>query len=179
MIIVVLVVLVVVVSVTWYFHDYRIQAREVGTLRMQVGEMETFSCPAIVELGFEYPVFKGWEVSSTKSEPVRGNVGCFIALRSTEGVLPETNGQIMITKQPNSEKDVEIPATAISFPNPNGVPYVYVKENSLHEIKNFGYVIFYGKRAKYWVSLNAISEKSGFPTEEFFKTVIGSFRITE
>jgi hypothetical protein len=149
------------------------------SMKYEILETRNFSCPSMMGFTFEYPVFKGWEISSTKeSKGGGGSDECFIMLNHPKKISLETNPQIIITKQPYSEKDFEIPAEAVSYPNPNHVPYIYTKEGALHEGKNYGYVGFYGEDFKFWILLDGISEKSGFPTDQFFKTVIESFSFT-
>lgn len=138
---------------------------------------QNFICDGIKGFVFQYPVFRGWEVLTTKSEVTNGKVECFISLHSSLG----TPTRIIVTKQTYSKQDFEIPAAAVSSPNPNSVPYIYTKEELSggdYAPSHYGYVGFYGKDFKFWVSLDGISEKSGFPTEEFFNKVIETFKIT-
>jgi hypothetical protein len=141
----------------------------------EIVETRDFSCPGMTGFTFKYPVFKGWEVA-TVDTAFQKKGECTIFLDHPQEITLESYPQIIITKAPYSDKEFEAPPVT---PNKNNVPYIYTKEDSLFEVKNYGYVIFYDKDLKYWVSLDGISEKSGFPTEQFFKTVIDSFTTLE
>lgn len=136
--------------------------------KTNVVETKTFS--EISGFSFEYPVFKGWEVNKIMKIDT-DKYSIFLQSPILTNIAPS----IIVQKKDYTEKDFEIPADAVTSPNPNGVPYLYTKENSLLEIKNNAYVAFYGQY-KVWVNFN-FSEKTGFPVEQFMKKTIATFKF--
>ena len=154
----------------------------VGNERVQndvvdISTNNIFTCSLFKEITFKYPTVKEWEAISTKEDKGDKNTECFITLQHPAEISLENEPRIIVTKVPYGNSDFEIPVEAISNPNPQGVPYLYTKESSLQEISNYGYVGFYGTGYKYWITLDSISSKSGFPVENFFESVIQSFSI--
>jgi hypothetical protein len=143
----------------------------------KVVETKTFS--EIPGFSFEYPVFKGFEVKETK-EINKDLYNILLKDRNTTDIKENKKEwqKIIVEKQSYSENDFEIPADAVSDPNVNNVPYFYTEESSSgYFISNYGQVVFYGKDFKIWVELDNLSGKSGFPTDQFFKKVIGTFKF--
>jgi len=139
---------------------------------------KTFS--EIPGFSFEYPVIKGWELADPK-EVIKDSYD--IPLKNTVvGTKADQVNQpkIIVEKKAYSEKDFEIPAEAVSYPNPNKVPYIYTKEELSggdYAPSHFAYVGFYGSDYKVWVQLDNLSEKSGFPADQFMKKVIETFKF--
>jgi hypothetical protein len=155
----------------------------IGTEPPVIVEYRNFSCPGMTGFSFQYPVFKGWDFD----EPKKSITGlCDIALKkeaSTDAKADQVDKpKIIVEQKLYSKTDFEIPAEAVSYPNPNGVPYIYTKEELSggdYASSHYGYAIFYGKEYKYYIDLDNLSEKIGFPSNDFFKKVIGSFKFTK
>ncbi|MEO8637480.1 MAG: hypothetical protein ABI430_01095 [Candidatus Taylorbacteria bacterium] len=152
---------------------------------LSVTEMRDFSCQGIDGFTFRYPVFSGWDFNRVMEDTTVKTNGqeCLIFLndRHSQEVSAMFKADISVSKFPYGKNDFEIPVEAISHPNPNNIPTWYMKENNSngdYSPDHFAYVVFYGKDYKYYVNLN-ISAESGFPVEQFLKTVIESFKILE
>lgn len=174
LILVIAIILILAVSF-WIYKRFVFRGYDIYIPGVKTAEIKTFS--EIPGFSFEYPVFKGWEVKEIKCSKTGSKTECFMTLNHLKKVSLETEPRIIITKQDYTEKDFEIPAEAVSYPNPNKVPYIYTKEGTLFEIKNYGYVGFYGSY-KVWVDFQ-FSEKSGFPVGQFLKKVIETFKFTK
>lgn len=161
-------------------------AHHVNNELPQLLETRDFSCSGVVGFTFQYPVFKGWEVkdiataillNSTRNE-------CTITLNIPnipKDIAATSVAEIIVTKSEYTKNDFEIPSAAVSNLNPAAVPTWYTEEDISskdYAPSHYAYVVFYGKEFKYFVSLNGISSKMGFPVDQFFKTVINSFAIS-
>ncbi len=144
----------------------------VGVRYMQsqshIVETKRFECGGMAGFTFEYPVFRGWEVTATKANN-DGSCSLFLsdaalveAHRMTEvapqilvRVVPEVNLLTLSQKNPIQE-------------NPNGVSYVRQDDG----IYDFGIT-------KGLVSLETLgtSDELGFSRDIFFKQVVQTFEI--
>ncbi len=88
------------------------------------------------------------------------------------------NPSILVTIQDENAQGGTIATSSLPV-NTNGVFYSYSKEDMVGELKHYGYVQFIAKNKVYWVALDGVTNAMGFPTEQFFKTVIDSFAVVE
>ncbi|MEO8637340.1 MAG: hypothetical protein ABI430_00365 [Candidatus Taylorbacteria bacterium] len=153
--------------------------------KSKVIETRDSSCSNMTGFTFRYPIFFGWEVMSVEDHQTKNKRGyeCVITLNSpNKELISGTRPTIVVSKYPYSENDFEIPSYALSNPNPNKIPYTYMKEEtSGADIapNHFAYAVFFGENNKFFVDVDGLSEKTGFPVDEFFTTVIATFKITK
>jgi hypothetical protein len=152
----------------------------------QAGEAagtKTFS--EIPGFTFKYPEFSGWEASLVNK--VSDNNYEILLKDSNPNrakVSEQYQPKIMVVKKdyaPGSSGIVDRPIGVPVMVNSNKVSYVYAKEELSggdYTPSHYGYAIFYGK-FMVWVQLDNLSEKAGFPADQFFKTVIDSFKFTD
>lgn len=142
------------------------------TAKSEIIETRDFSCPGMEDFTFKYPVFKGWALSEPKLSKENR---CSIVVNE-EGVNTLIKREIEILIAKNSPSELQDQNNTSQF-NPNNIPFIYTKENSVFEIENFGYVSFYLKNIKVWVSFIQLSKNDGFPVDRFFQTVVESFKL--
>ena len=159
---------------TNYLTKDDVMRRQVGEALPIEVEIRDFSCAGMTGFTFKYPVFKGWEPRSnggltTKSDKVSV---CEIPLNRPDGILFEIPSVITVRKQPYGKDDFEIPAEAVSNLNPDGIMHRHVND----EISGT-FEVFYAPGFKVYIEVQSVSTENGFSTQQFFQTVIDSFRL--
>lgn len=153
-----------------------------GTVAVVV-ETRDFSCPGMTGFTFKYPVFKGWEVKKIDGSTDK----CHIWL-STEGLamagLDADVGappSIIVSKRPvflnPDPRDHFSPNIVVrtDFKNPNGVYY-----SKFAELSGVGFYMPISDITYFEIEVlpPSLSQNSfSFFREQFFKTVIESFKI--
>ena len=153
-----------------------------------------FQCKNLPGISFRYPVFIGWEPKSTQEI----ENGCIIYLNWPSTIKYETERLIYVTKIPQNDY------SHILFPPEEGETFILGKVKCFSTAKN-QHGIFYGKAFnpqnytpgynppnEHWdylqfyskvygvrIQIDGGSEKHGFSSDAFVKTVIETFRIKE
>ena len=177
--------ILVVAGAVYFIFNYKTNKMSTNNQTSQILETRDFSCPGMTGFTFKYPVFKGWEVKETSLD---GNE-CRITLYNKEYIsspsMEQHTGFIRIFANEanlSGEKFVtrDIPGVLVA-PNPS--PSKNAKTN------RFGVKYdLYDDEVVFYISLPngdfAIdiqppmnAEKSGFSYDQFFQTVIESFKL--
>lgn len=159
-----------VAGAVYFVYNQKTNKMTANNQTYQILETRDFSCPGMEGFTFEYPVFRGLEYIL---RPVKEN-SCSIIIRPSDFKMPDNPDvrlelalrKISVTKTP---KD---PKTPLAIPdkiyqNPNGVSYVIQSQSRLFFAPDF-YVD---------IDLSLVPNESGFSRDQFFQTVIESFKL--
>ncbi len=145
---------------------------------IRINEIREFSHKGIVDFGFKYPVFEGWEPKATQWQ-TEGS--CVIFLNYPDDIEFEIAPQIRISIL----KQIIAVSGQKTKLNPNGVYYAFVYDPSLfvsghiHKQGEWNYLDFYGRVFGVRIEIVSVSLKKGFSKDKFFEKIIETFHFCE
>ena len=160
-IILALLLLALILLVAFMFNPFK------KSSKYEIAEIRDFSCPSMTSFTFKYPVFKKWENVSLDQK------SCGLKIRD--------NAQYgFVTIRVDTSKGVLPAPSSLPEKNKEGVPYILDSKNEelrfmLGDTSGIGDVNIKIFRLPIKQSDQNIS---GFSSDQFFKTVIESFKIS-
>ena len=156
--IIVVILFLIILLGLWYMWSLSKQPKVIET--------RTFSCPGMESFTFEYPVFKGWKYSEPDKD-------CAVAV-SNPNIQSTLTMRIQVSKEASKSLDG---TSTMSSVNPQGIAYLLYPDHE--DMVNSSQVWLYlpDEQMKAIISVASI-EKSSFPRDLFFQTVINTFRLS-
>lgn len=152
----IIILIIILISVGGYFWYNNHVASSIKVI-----EYQDFSCPEITGFTFKYPVFEGWKIAKPYSSNRKGE--CIIELNFPENLNFYQRPRIIVTETP------EVVKPNLSFKNPNNVFY----DKNGEESYDF-------RIEKKLITISSPEyPNDGFFRDQFFKTVIESFKLVE
>lgn len=155
--------------------------------KYEIVETYDFSCSGIEDFTFKYPVSTSWDVQSTLKKHSEDQF-CFVVFNKKNNTTGSKPAQFTVQKitRPGYPVHGSLPLEyppKLTLKNPQGIPYQGDKMNSFPgkpTTEAVNSLEFYTNDFAVEIKLDGMdSLGESFSADQFFKTVIESFKLTK